>query len=116
VKKASHKNARRNNEVMRALAEIIRGDIKDPRINSLTTVTGVEVSPDLKTCKAWISVYGDEKSQADTLAGLKSAEGFIKSQLARTINMRNTPEINFILDESIAYGAKMSQIIDEMKK
>jgi ribosome-binding factor A len=114
MKKNNHKNSRRNVEVQRALAEIIRGDIKDPRINPLTTVTAVEVSPDLRSCKAWISVYGDEKSQADTLAGLRNAEGFIKSQLARTVNMRNTPEIKFVLDESIAYGAKMSQLIDDI--
>ena len=105
--------SRRNTEVKRALAEIIRGDIKDPRIDPLTSVTEVEVSPDLKTCKAWISVLGDEKTKNDTLAGLQSASGFIKSQLARNVNMRSTPDIRFVLDESIEYGAKMSKLIDE---
>ena len=108
--------SRRNTEVQRALAEIIRGEIKDPRIDPLTSVTAVEVAPDLKTCKAWISVLGDEKAQAETLAGLKSALGFIKSQLARTLNMRNTPDIRFILDQSIEYGARMSKLIDETIK
>lgn len=100
--------------MQRVLADIIRGDIKDPRIDVLTSVTAVEVSPDLKTCKAWISVMGDEESGKNTLAGLKSAEGFIKSRLAKTINLRNTPEIQFVLDNSIAYGVNMSKLIDEV--
>ena len=102
--------------MQRVLAEIIRGGIKDPRIAPMTSVVAVEVAPDLKTCKAWISVYGDEKAQADTLAGLNSAEGYIRSQLAKTINLRNTPEITFIMDQSIAYGVNMSKLIDEVNK
>lgn len=114
MRKNSMKNTRINGEVQRVMAEVIRGEIKDPRISPLTSVIAVEVAPDLKTCKAWISVYGDEKERADTLAGLKSAEGYIKNQLARQINLRNTPEIQFIVDESIAYGVRMSKLIDEV--
>lgn len=105
-----------NGEVMRELADIIRGDIKDPRIHPLTSVVAVEVAPDLKTCKAYISVLGDEQSKKDTLAGLKSAEGYIRRTLAKNINLRNTPEIHFILDESIEYGVNMSRMIDEVTK
>ncbi len=82
----------------------------------LTSVVAVEVSPDLKTCKAWISVYGDEKSQTDTLAGLRSAEGFIRNKIAKEINLRNTPVITFIIDQSIAYGVNMSKKIDDVNK
>lgn len=114
MRKNSVKNTRINGEVQRVLAEVIRGGIKDPRISPLTSVIAVEVAPDLKTCKAWISVYGDEKAQEDTLAGLKSAEGYIRSQLAKQINLRNTPEIRFVVDQSIAYGVKMSKLIDEV--
>ena len=114
MRKNSVKNTRINGEVQRVLAEIIRGGIKDPRIAPMTSVVAVEVAPDLKTCKAWISVYGDEKAQADTLAGLNSAEGYIRSQLAKTINLRNTPEITFIMDQSIEYGVNMSRKIDEV--
>ena len=96
------------------LAEIIRTEVKDPRISPLTSVVSVEVAPDLKTCKAWISVLGDEKAVADTQAGLKSSEGFIRNQLARKINLRNTPQITFIMDQSIAYGVRMSKLIDEV--
>lgn len=116
MRKNSVKNTRINGEVQRVLAEIIRGEIKDPRIAPMTSVVAVEVAPDLKTCKAWISVYGDEKAQADTLAGLNSAEGYIRSQLARTVNLRNTPQITFIMDQSIAYGVNMSKLIDEVNK
>lgn len=116
MRKNSIKNIRINEEVMRELSNIIRGEIKDPRINPLTSVVAVEVAPDLKTCKAYISVLGDEESQAKTLAGLKSAEGFIRSKLAKTVNLRNTPEIRFVLDQSIEYGVKMSKMIDEVTK
>ena len=77
--------------MQRELAELIRGGIKDPRISPLTSVVAVEVAPDLKTCKAWISVLGGEEQRLATLEGLRSAEGFIRSRLAKTINLRNTP-------------------------
>lgn len=116
MRKNSVKNTRINGEVHKVLAEIIRGEIKDPRINPMTSVVSVEVAPDLKTCKAWISVLGNEQSQKDTLQGLKSAEGFIRNQLARKINLRNTPEIRFILDQSIEYGVNMSKRIDDVNR
>ena len=96
------------------LAEIIRGEIKDPRISPWTSVVAVEVAPDLKSCKAWISVLGVEEARENTLQGLKSAEGFIKRQLAKIINLRNTPEITFVMDQSIEYGVNMSRKIDEV--
>ena len=116
MRKNSIKNTRINGEVQKVLAEIIRGDIKDPRISPLTSVVAVEVAPDLKNCKAYISVLGDAKAQEDTIKGLKSAEGYIRRELARTLNMRNTPEINFVLDQSIEYGVNMSRMIDEVNK
>ena len=114
MRKNSVKNTRINGEVLKELSNIIRSEIKDPRINPMTSVLAVEVAPDLKTCKAYISVLGDEKSQKDTITGLKSAEGYIRRQLARTVNLRNTPEIRFILDQSIEYGINMSKLIDEV--
>lgn len=114
MRKNSVKNTRINGEVQRVLAEIIRAGIKDPRIAPMTSVVSVEVAPDLKTCKAWISVLGDEKAQADTMEGLRSAEGYIRGRLARIINLRNTPQITFIMDQSIAYGVNMSRLIDEV--
>lgn len=116
MRKNSVKNTRVNGEVMRVLADIIRTEVKDPRISPLTSVVSVEVAPDLKTCKAWISVLGDEKAVLDTQTGLKSSEGFIRNQLARKINLRNTPQITFIMDQSIAYGVSMSKKIDDVNR
>ena len=114
MRKNSVKNTRINGEVLKELSNIIRSEIKDPRINPMTSVVSVEVAPDLKTCKAYISVLGDEQSQKDTITGLKSAEGYIRIELARTVNLINTPEIKFILDQSIEYGINMSKLIDEV--
>lgn len=114
MRKNSVKNTRVNGEVQRVLAEIIRGEIKDPRISQWTSVVAVEVAPDLKSCKAWISVLGDEDVREATLQGLRSAEGFIKRKLAKTVNLRNTPDITFVMDQSIEYGVNMSRKIDEV--
>ena len=76
----------------------------------------MEVTPDLKYCKAYISVMGSEEAALDAIAGLKSAVGYIRRELARRVNLRNTPEISFILDQSIEYGVHMSRLIDEVTK
>ena len=116
MRKNSIKNTRVNTEVQRELSNIIRAGIKDPRVAAWTSVVAVSVAPDLKTCKAYISVLGDEKAQADTIQGLKSAEGYIRRELARTLNLRNTPEIRFVLDQSIEYGVRMSKKIDDVTR
>lgn len=115
MRKNSIKNTRINGEVQRELSNIIR-ELKDPRVGIMTSVTAVEVTPDLKYCKAYISVLGDDETKAETLAGLKSAAGFIRRELARTVNLRNTPEIKFIMDESIEYGMRMTKLIDDVRK
>ena len=114
MRKNSIKNTRINAEVQKELSNIIRGEIKDPRIHPMTSVMAVEVAPDLKTCKAFISVLGSEEAKQSTIKGLKSAEGYIRRQLAKNLNLRNTPEIRFILDESIEYGVNMSKLIDDV--
>ena len=114
MRKNSVKNNRINEEVRRLMSELIRTEIKDPRIAPMTSVMDVEVAPDLKTCKAWISVLGNEEARKNTMAGLRSAEGFIRMQLAKKVNLRNTPEITFILDESVEYGVNMSKKIEEV--
>ncbi len=116
MRKNSIKNTRINMEVQRELSEIIRLEIKDPRIHPMTTVVSTQVTPDLKYCKAFISILGDEEAGKATIEGLKSAEGYIRRELARRVNLRNTPEIKFILDQSIEYGVNMSRLIDEVTK
>lgn len=114
MRKNSIKNTRINGEAQKELSTIIRNEIKDPRIHPMTSVMAVEVAPDLKTCKAFISVLGNEEAKENTIKGLTSAEGYIRRQLARNLNLRNTPEIRFILDESIEYGVHMSKLIDDV--
>lgn len=115
MRKNSVKNRKINDEVRRVLAQIISGGIKDPRISPMTSVLAVEVAPDLKTCKVWVSVYGDDRKKQETMEGLNSASGFIRGELARRVNLRNTPQLRFILDDSIAYGVEMSRRIDEVR-
>ena len=103
-------------EVQRELSQIIRSEIKDPRIHPLTSVVAVEVTPDLKYCKAYISVLGDVEAGKATIEGLRIAASFVSRELAHRVNLRNTPEIKFILDQSIEYGVNMSKLIDEVTK
>ena len=114
MRKNSVKNTRINGEVLKVLAQVIRGEIKDPRIPEFTSVVSVEVAPDLKTCKAYISVLGDELDEINALEGLNSATGFIKNRLAKELNLRNTPDLHFYIDQSIAYGVNMSKKIDDV--
>ena len=114
MRKNSIKNTRINMEVQRELSLIIRSEIKDTRIHPLTSVVAVEVTPDLKYCKAYISVLGDEEAGKATIEGLRSAASFVRRELAHRVNLRNTPEIKFILDQSIEYGVSMSKKIDEI--
>ena len=114
MRKNSIKNTRINAEVQRELSQIISRQIKDPRISPMTSVVAAEVAPDLKSCKAYISVLGDEAAVESTMAGLKSAASYIRRQLAASVNLRNTPEIIFIADQSIEHGVMMSKKIDEV--
>lgn len=113
MKKNSIKNIRVNNEVQKTLSDIIRNDIKDPRVGLMTSVTDVYVAPDLKTCKAYISVLGEADDLNASVEGLKSAAGYIRRRLASDLNLRHTPEIEFIADDSINYGVRMSKMIDD---
>ena len=98
---------------MRALSEIIR-EVKDPRVDLFTSVTDVIVAPDLKTCKVFVSVLGDDEKRRNTLEGLNSAKGFIRRELAHIVNLRNTPELKFFMDDSIEYGVDMSKKIEDV--
>ncbi len=111
MRKNSTKNNRINSEVQKALSSIIR-TVKDPRVDPFTSVTAVQVAPDLKTCRVYVSVLSDDGEE--TIEGLKSAEGYIRHELAREVNLRNTPELRFELDMSISYGVNMSKKIDDI--
>ena len=114
MRKGSIKNVRINSEVMKEMSQIISFELKDPRINPFTSVTDVYVAPDLKTCKAYVSVMGSDEEKKNTLEGLENAKGMIRSLLAKRLNLRNTPEITFKLDESLEKGMEMMKLIDEV--
>lgn len=114
MRKNSIKNTRINGEVLREVSTIIREEIKDPRIQTMTSVMAVEVTPDLKFAKIFISVLGTQEQKQETMEGLNSAAPYVRSLLAKRVNLRNTPEISFVLDHSIEYGVNMSKKIDEV--
>ena len=113
MRKNSNKNRRINGEVQKVISEAIHFS-KDPRISPFTSGMDVEVDPDLKTCKVWVTVMGNDEDRLRTQEGLKSASGYIRSTLAKELNMRYTPEIRFIMDDSIEYAINMSKKIDEV--
>lgn len=115
MRKNSIKNNRINQEVKKEISRIIELELHDPRIRPMTSVMSVEVETDLKTAKVYVSVLGNEEDKQSTLEGLKSAAPFIRSRVAKSINLRNTPELNFLLDESIEYAMNMSKLMSEIK-
>ncbi|NLK20806.1 MAG: 30S ribosome-binding factor RbfA [Epulopiscium sp.] len=113
----SSRMTRINEEIKKEISDIIRQDLKDPRINQLmVSVINVDTTNDLKHCKVYISVMGDKNQKEGVLEGLKSAGGFIRREIARRINLRNTPEFIFKLDDSIEYGIHLSKILDDINQ
>jgi len=114
VRKNSIKNTRINQEVQKELSTLIQREVKDPRIAPMTSVSEAVVAPDLKTAKIYVTVFGSAEEKANTLKGLKNASAFLRTQLARNLNLRNTPVLTFVLDDSIEYGMKMNEIIQSL--
>lgn len=100
-------------EYRKELSNIISYNLKNPSVTGLISVTKVKVTNDLKYAKVYISIL-NSKNIKDTLAGLKKSSGFIRSELAKRVNLRNTPELIFELDDSIEYGAKIDSILKEI--
>lgn len=115
MRKNSHRMVRVNEEVKMELSAIIQREVKDPRIDSLVSVVAVDTTADLKECKVYISVFGDDEKRSQTLDGLHSSAGFIRRELARRLNLRNTPNLHFIMDTSIERGIEMSKLIDDVR-
>lgn len=115
MRKDSVKYIRINEELQKELSRLIQQEVKDPRIDTLASVSRVEVTTDLKTAKVFVTVLAKDKKDA-TMKGLKNAASFLRSQLAKSLNLRNTPELFFYLDESYENGLYMSKLIDEVTK
>lgn len=111
--KGSTRQIRINDEILRETATIIRSELKDPRIGVMVSVTKVDTTSDLKYSKIFVSVLGSDEVKKETMEGLKSCSGFIRKELARRINLRNTPELKFVLDDSLDKSFKIDQLIRE---
>ena len=105
-----------NDEIMREISQILRADVKDPRIGLVTTVLKVDTTSDLKYCKVYISILGNEDEKKNVMEGIEHAKGYIRSMIASRINLRQTPELTFIQDDSLEYGFKIDKILKEINK
>lgn len=105
-----------NDEIKKELSEIIRSDLKDPRMSVITSVLKVDTTNDLKHCKVFVSILGDDEKKQEIITALKNASGFIRKEVAHRINLRCTPDFKFILDDSLEYSIKISKLIKEVNK
>lgn len=115
MRQISGRQTRINDEIKREISEILR-ELSDPRISSMTSVTKTETTKDLSNCKVYVSIFGSAEEQKIVMDGLKSANGFIRRELASRVNLRNTPELKFVLDDSIERGVRLSKLIDEANR
>ncbi|QNO16466.1 30S ribosome-binding factor RbfA [Alkalicella caledoniensis] len=111
----SQRTIRLAENVKLELNDIIRKNIKDPRVG-FCTITSVELTGDLRHCTVFLTFLGDEKKQKDGFKGLQSAKGFIRSELGKRLTIRHTPELHFKVDESIEHGSKISKILNELNR
>ena len=114
--KTNNRLSRINDEIMKELSQIIRAELKDPRIGAMTSVIRAETTQDLKYCKVFVSVLGDEQEKESVMKGLQNAGGFIRRLIAQRINLRYTPEFRFKLDESAEYAIHMDQLFSQIAK
>ncbi|NEZ46089.1 30S ribosome-binding factor RbfA [Clostridium niameyense] len=113
---AKYRAGRINEEMKKEISSIIRNNVKDPRLSAMVSVTGVDVTRDLRYAKVYVSIFGDEKSKEESLLALKSSTGFIRREVGKKINLRYTPEIIIQLDESIERGMHIDKILDAIKE
>ena len=113
---ANYRGGRINEEVKREISIIIRDEIKDPRMTAMVSITSVKVSKDLRYAKVFVSVFGkNEEEKNETFAALKSASGYVRREVGQRMNLRNTPQIIFELDDSISYSMRIEELIDKVK-
>lgn len=114
---ANYRGGRINEEVRREISVIIRDEIKDPRMTAMVSITAVKVTKDLRYAKVFVSIFGkNEDEKNETFAALKSASGYIRKEIGQRINLRNTPQILFELDDSISYSMKIEELIEKVKE
>lgn len=111
----SHRLNRIEEEIKKVLSDIIRNEINDPRVYKFTSIVSVEVTKDLKFAKIFVSVFEKDEIKKDTIKGLNSASSYMRRELGRILQLRYTPELSFILDNSIEYGVHISKILTDIK-
>lgn len=102
-------------ELKKEIMEIIQNHLKDPRVDGLVSVTEVQVSNDLSYAKVYVTKYGSAWAQNEALKGLNDSKGFIRKELSKRFKTRTVPELSFVADESLQYGAKIEAILQEIK-
>ncbi len=110
----SHRPERLAEAIKKEMSNLLLNELKDPRVG-FATITGVDVSNDLKYAKIYVSVLGDHELRKNTMLALKKARGFIRTELGRRIRLRHVPEISFNLDESLDHGVRVMELLDEVK-
>ena len=105
-----------NDEIKKELSKILRDGLKDPRLTSMASVVRVDTTADLKYCKAYISVLGDEDTKQSCMQAIESAKGHIRSMMAAALNLRQTPEFKFIADDSLDYSLKINKMLDDINQ
>lgn len=103
-------------QMKKEISSIIMNEIKDPRVTEMCSVVYVKVTPDLKYAKVYISIFGNDEEKSNSIKGLRSASGFIRKKLGEYMKLRHLPEIHFEIDESIEHGARISQLLGQIKK
>ena len=104
-----------NEELKKEISHVLTFELKNPNVTGLLSVTRAKITPDLKYAKVSVSIL-NSKNIKETLAGLKKSSGYLRSELAKRINLRNTPELVFELDESLEYGARIDSILNDIMK
>ena len=111
----NHRTARISEEIKRELSQMIREEVKDPRVKGLISVTDVETTNDIRYAKVFVSILSDSETSKLTLQVLEKAAGYLRSELAKRLQLRYTPELLFKFDSSLEYGSKINQILSEIK-
>jgi ribosome-binding factor A len=113
---ANYRSGRINEEMRKEISNIIRDDIRDPRLTAMISVTKVDVTKDLRYAKVYVSVFGNEEEKKNSLSALKNSSGFIRRELGYRINLRYTPEVLIELDDTIEHGMHINQLIEKLKE
>ena len=111
-----HRHERIAEEIRHEVSIMLAGELKDPRIAGLATVTEVRVTPDLRQVRVFVSVFGTEEEQATTVEGLNAASGFVRRELIQRLRLRRGPELFWILDKSEEYGEHIEDLLRKVKK